>query len=228
MGYVKRLINKVTGTNSSATLGKFSAIAFTLGEHTTIHVSRGSMIFLVIEVEAGSVVEYSIISNIPSLKRQVKALDLLGRGKNLKYELIKEEGTHLFRIKALKNIDNLLIYPMIKKGDLGGLVEGRWNLEPKGNSWIDKDSMVTESGQVGGDSAVQKGACVQGMASVLGTSNIMNHSLVCGRAIVTDSLISAVDILHGKSIINSSRLNETGEILDENFKYVHMKGDFKY
>ena len=47
-----------------------------------------------------------------------------------KYELIPSDKEGLYRIKAVKDFSN------VKKGDIGGYIEGEKNLSHDGNCWI--------------------------------------------------------------------------------------------
>lgn len=80
----------------------------------------------------------------------------------LKYELIKEDN--LYRIKALKSFSD------VKKGQLGGLVEGEYNLSHYGDCWIYHNSKVT------------------GGLKVSGNAQIMNSSLT-GSGLISGSII---------------------------------------
>jgi hypothetical protein len=63
-----------------------------------------------------------------------------------KYEILKDnaltlkDGRQVFRIKALRDIDNHEI--VVKKGDLGGYVASEGNLSQMGDSWIGPGSIV--------------------------------------------------------------------------------------
>ena len=50
----------------------------------------------------------------------------------MKYKLIKDNKSDLFRIKALKDIPA----HNVKKGDIGGLIEKEANLSHDGSAWI--------------------------------------------------------------------------------------------
>jgi hypothetical protein len=50
--------------------------------------------------------------------------------KSWKYILIKDNYSDFYRLKALKNFLD------VKRGDLGGYVEGYYNLSQSGDCWI--------------------------------------------------------------------------------------------
>ena len=86
----------------------------------------------------------------------------------MKYELIKEGS--LFRIKSLKD------FREVKKGDLGGLVEGEHNLSQEGSCWI------YDNAQVSGYAEVSDNAKVSGYAEVFGYAKVYDNAQVSGYA----------------------------------------------
>ena len=70
-----------------------------------------------------------------------------------KYEIVKDmaieyKGRTLYRIRALKNFDD------IKTGDLGGYVESYNNLSQKGNCWIFNNAKVYDDARVYDDAKI--------------------------------------------------------------------------
>ena len=97
-----------------------------------------------------------------------------------KYELTSEtkevaEYT-LYRIRALKDFRD------VKKGDLGGWVEGYENLSQEGGCWVYGDAKVSGNAEVYGDAKVSGNAEVYGDAEVHGESRVYGEALVCGNA----------------------------------------------
>jgi NDP-sugar pyrophosphorylase family protein len=140
---------------------------------------------------------------------------------NMKYELVKEEGTHLFRIKALKDIDNMFM-PAIKKGDLGGLVEGYYNLSKKGNCWIDYTSQAIEYGQVKGGTAIQGYSYIQGSSKVFGDSNISNRCLIHENAQMMSSQIQDTVTVEGSSVLFNCKIRKCNTIKDKELRFVRI------
>lgn len=71
----------------------------------------------------------------------------------MKYEIIKwfkkeHNGRTVYRIKATKN------FGIIKKGDVGGWVEGYKNLSQTGTCWIDKHAVICGSIKITGSDYV--------------------------------------------------------------------------
>ena len=88
-----------------------------------------------------------------------------------KYELIKEND--YYRIKALKNFQ-LITGEVVRKGDLGGFVSGKYNLSQEGNCWIGYNAGACQKAKVM-DNAVMKDF-----------SRAFNNSIVSGNAVMKD------------------------------------------
>lgn len=78
----------------------------------------------------------------------------------MKYELTDEyivhsEVTKLYRIRALKDFNN------IKKGDLGGFIEKEGNLSHHGNAWVGGNAQVFGNAKVFGYAKVSGDAFIQ-------------------------------------------------------------------
>ena len=80
----------------------------------------------------------------------------------MKYELIEQEDTHLYRIKALKDFGN------VKAGDLGGYVESKKNLSQEGDAWVSGNARVYDNARVFGNAWVSGNARVSGTAKLTG------------------------------------------------------------
>lgn len=117
-----------------------------------------------------------------------------------KYELtdetVKGYGHTLHRIRALRDFGD------VKKGDLGGFLEGEYNLSHEGNCWVYDDAIVLEeariydnakvygdawvydNAKVYGDAEVKDNARVYGKAEVYGDAKVHERALVTGNALV--------------------------------------------
>ena len=97
---------------------------------------------------------------------------------NRKYEITDiahEEYPFLHRIRALRDVG-----PTVKAGDLGGFVEGEWNL-----SYEDADSWIAN------DAIAANAACVEG------GSLLRDQAVVCGKArvrVICNSSLSSTPI----------------------------------
>ncbi len=89
-----------------------------------------------------------------------------------KYELTEETkriaGTTVYRIKALRSFGD------VKKGDLGGFVESKYNLSMDGDCWIYDHAVVKDHAIVRDDGVVS------GYKIVLRRSIVSGHSTMRG------------------------------------------------
>lgn len=142
-----------------------------------------------------------------------------------KYELTDEVieylGHTLHRIKALKDFGD------IKKGDMGGWIEGSFNLSQYGNCWVYQgaiaydnsrvlnNSKIYDNAQIYGNAWIWENAKVYGNARVggytmiFGKVNVCDDALVCGDSIITDEAkicgkitISNNPMINGNPIIS--------------------------
>ena len=136
-----------------------------------------------------------------------------------KFELVKEDsievdGHKLFRIRALKDFDN------IKVGDLGGYVEHEYNLSQYGNCWVyGADCNVYENGSVIQNAKVFGSCDIYGYATIGGNANLIGGVIgtldeyinqfkesrlrVFGEAKISgDAVITDVASIYGKVYIN--------------------------
>ena len=92
----------------------------------------------------------------------------------MKYSLTTESknisGVTVYRIKAETSFGD------VKRGDLGGFIEGERNLSHEGNAWVYDKACVCERAQVYGD------ARVFGRANVYGNARVYEGAVVCDRA----------------------------------------------
>ena len=91
-----------------------------------------------------------------------------------KYKLIKSKlltgwGNPLFQIKALKD------FGVVKKGDLGGVIESEKNLSHDGLAWVFGNGEVSGNGRVSGDGRVS------------GNGKVSENGQVFGRGVVFEN-----------------------------------------
>lgn len=104
-----------------------------------------------------------------------------------KYELIPSDREGLYRVKALKDFNN------VKKGDIGGYVECEDNLSQYGDCWIYDNARVRDTAQVYGNAQVCDNARVYDdcwiydNAKVCGDAFVMGNAKVCDNAVVRDN-----------------------------------------
>ena len=87
-----------------------------------------------------------------------------------KYELIPSDKEGLFRIKALKDFND------VKNGDIGGYIQTENNLSQLGDCWIYDNAKVYDN------------AFVMGNARVEDNARVHNNAQVCDNAIVRDNV----------------------------------------
>ena len=75
-----------------------------------------------------------------------------------KYEFTGKNGGNLKQLRALRDFGN------IKKGDLGGWIEGEHNLSHEGNCWVFSFAQVFNNALVRGNAKVFGHAWVYGGA----------------------------------------------------------------
>ena len=104
---------------------------------------------------------------------------------NKKYELtdktIKWYGRTLHRIRALKDLGE------VKKGELGGYVQGEHNLSHEGNCWIYANAKVYDDARVRNDAIVWGYAIVRNNAIVIGNAEVRNNAIVSGYAYIKEN-----------------------------------------
>ncbi|MBD5085646.1 MAG: hypothetical protein HDT33_11530 [Clostridiales bacterium] len=102
---------------------------------------------------------------------------------NEKYEITDiahEKYPFLHRIRALRDVG-----PTVKAGDLGGFVEGEWNLSYEdADSWIAHDAIAANAACVEGGALLRDQAVVCGEARIRGSSIISDYARVEDHAVV--------------------------------------------
>ena len=98
-----------------------------------------------------------------------------------KYELIPSDKEGLFRIKALKDFNN------VKKGDIGGYIQTENNLSHYGNCWIYDNAVICDNARVEDNAQVYGDAEVCGDAIVCDNAIVFDYAKVWGNAIVRDN-----------------------------------------
>ncbi len=97
-----------------------------------------------------------------------------------KYELIPSDKEGLFRIKALKDFNN------VKKGDIGGYIQSEKNLSQYDDCWIYDNAVVWGNAVVMGNAKVYCDAQICDNAVVMGDARVYSNAIVMGNAKVCD------------------------------------------
>ena len=122
---------------------------------------------------------------------------------NKKYDLIPQEDTSLFRIRALRDFAN------VKAGDLGGFVEKEQNLSHHntcwiydhakvfGNAHISDQAIISDHAIICDNVRVYKNVCVSGYAQISDGCHIRGDAKIMGFASV-----SQFASVHGNALVN--------------------------
>ena len=106
-----------------------------------------------------------------------------------KYELIPSDKQGLYRIKALRDFND------VKKGDIGGYVESENNLSQHDDCWIYDNAKVYDNAFVMGkakvcdDARVYDNARVRNNAQVCDNAQIYGYAKVCDNAQIYDNAV---------------------------------------
>ena len=111
-----------------------------------------------------------------------------------KYELIPSDKEGLYRIKALRDFDDVM------KGFIGGYIESEHNLSHDGNCWVYDDAVVRDNAQVYGNAQIYHEAIVEGNAvvcdnvqiydiAVMGNARVEDNARIWGHAVIQDNAI---------------------------------------
>jgi len=126
-----------------------------------------------------------------------------------KYKIVKKlkhpDNSNLFRIQALKAIPEIYV----KKGDIGGFVEGEHNLSHRGTCWVFDNARVhgqaavVEHALVKNNAAIYNFAYISTFAKILDDSRIYDHAKICGESeVYNDSNIGGFSQVHNSLIIS--------------------------
>ena len=97
-----------------------------------------------------------------------------------KYELIPSDMEGLYRIKALKDFND------VKNGDIGGYVESEKNLSQYDDCWIYDNAIVHDNAVVIGNALIFNNAVIYGNAIVSDHAQIYDNAVVRDNAKVCD------------------------------------------
>ena len=149
-----------------------------------------------------------------------------------KYELIPSDKEGLYRIKALKDFND------VKKGDIGGYVEGEKNLSQYDDCWIYDNAQVCDNAvvigkaivcgnarvydnaQIWGNARVEDNAQIYDNAVVIskaivcGNARVRNNAQVCDNAIVRDDarVFANAQIYDNAVVVGNARVCDNAEI----------------
>ena len=128
-----------------------------------------------------------------------------------KYELIPSDIEGLFRIKALKDFND------VKNGDIGGYVESENNLSQLGDCWIYDNAKVCDNAVVWGNAKVCykakvcDNARVWGNAQIWGSVVIYGNAYVFGNARVEDNAV----VWNNAQIYGYAKVCDNAQVCDD-------------
>jgi carbonic anhydrase/acetyltransferase-like protein (isoleucine patch superfamily) len=148
-----------------------------------------------------------------------------------KFELVKQEGTCLYRIKALRT------GPWGPAGILGGFVEKESNLSHYGNCWIYGDAKVYgdarvfDNAEVYDDARVFDNAKVSDDAVVFGYARVFGYVNVFGSARVYDNVYVSggvrvfdnAEVCGNAEVFGSASVYDNAEVFDNARVYRNAK-----
>ena len=121
-----------------------------------------------------------------------------------KYELIRDEDSSLYRIRALKKIKlNTGSRKDVEPGDIGGLVQSENNLSQEGSCWIFDNAKVTDDAQVLDDAIISEWAEVSDNAVVKDNSFVSEYAQIRENAVIQDNaVIKDSAFISGTSVVS--------------------------
>ena len=125
-----------------------------------------------------------------------------------KYELIPSDIEGLFRIKALKDFNN------VKNGDIGGYVEGEKNLSQLGDCWIYDNAVVRDNAKIYNNAVIRDYASVCDNARIWGDSKILNYGQVYGNAEVCGDAVvcNCTNVYHNARVFGNAIIRDNAVV----------------
>ena len=133
----------------------------------------------------------------------------------LLYDYVNFVDKKLYRMRAIRDFENRK--GVVKKGELGGFIEGFDNVS--GNGWITNDSLVFGNAYVKDYCIVSGSSVIHDKAKILGKASIVNsriheEALIEGRVTIKDSVISGRAVLLDDVIVDDSIVTDSARIGD--------------
>lgn len=126
-------------------------------------------------------------------------------------------GKKLYRIEALKDFDD------VKKGDLGGYIEGEHNLSHLYTCWLYDYSMAYDNARVSMDAKLYNEVKAYNNCKIQGNSKIRDYCNIGENARITDnSQLGDYCIVQGNSLVHGNSIIEGDTIIDD---WAEITGD---
>lgn len=126
--------------------------------------------------------------------------------KNTKYTLDPNDTVTLPCGKVLKRVVYLKDLTNVRRGSLGGYIQGYHNLSSKGSCWVGGKA------QVWGEAEVKDSGSVTGDAKVWGDSIVSDSAAVSGLAEVFDSKLSGSSTVRQLSKVSKCIIGNTADV----------------
>ena len=120
------------------------------------------------------------------------------------------EGRVVFEIQATRDFD------CIKKDELGGYIEGSWNLDPYDNSWVFPEGHISQWAKLEGNAKLISGfmrdqAVVKDDAKII-NSTIGGKAIISNSATINDSLVEDNAIVNCRAYVNDALIGINAKI----------------
>ena len=144
----------------------------------------------------------------------------------IKYQLTDKKktvfGEILCQIQAVRDFTRA-DGTKIKRGELGGFIQGIHNLSQKGLCWVDETSAVMRSAKITGDALVFDESLISDNAvlsekSVSKNSKIFGKAVVSGQSQILNSTVADNAIVQGKCEILNSNIGDDAIISGSDIK----------
>lgn len=158
---------------------------------------------------------------------KINAPIIVGAGlSDEKYQLTDKKktmfGEVLYQIQAVRDFTRA-DGTKIKRGELGGFIQGIHSLSQKGLSWVDETSAVMRSAKITGDALVFDESLISDNAvlsekSVSKNSKIFGKAVVSGQSQILNSTVADNAIVQGKCEILNSNIGDDAIISGSDIK----------
>lgn len=113
-----------------------------------------------------------------------------------------------YSIKALRDIKDTNGKVIVRKGDIGGTVDGEHNLSQDGECWIFENCIVEGNAKVKDNATIHYFSRIYGNAEIKGNasisgSQVKDNAIVCGNAGVSSSSVYGNAKVYGNCYISS-------------------------
>ena len=120
----------------------------------------------------------------------------------MKYELIPSDREGFYRVKALRDFGN------VKKGDIGGYVEGEKNLSQLGDCWIYDNAKIYNNAVIRDNARVCDNARIWGDSKILNYGQVYGNVEVCGDAVVCN----CANVYHNARVFGNAIIRDNAVV----------------